>query len=77
MQKVSGGMMTERKCSYCEAVADSHKSLADQGWTAVVCNVRMKGVPSRFHKRACPAHKERMTADLTAFLDKYDKEKGW
>ena len=61
------------KCSYCDAVARSNLSLADQKWMAVVANVRDKKTKEgyRFHGRACPDHISNLRDELDAFLSKH------
>lgn len=61
--------MAKKKCSYCDATADSHRSLSDQGWTAVVMNIGVGKNNRRFTGRACPDHAALLSADAVKFYN--------
>jgi hypothetical protein len=59
--------VARRQCSYCEEVAKSSLSLADQDWIAIVLNIGSGKNHKRFSGRACPKHKEKLLQKATEF----------
>jgi len=62
-----------RKCSYCDARRNTRKSLADQGWTAVLLTVGRGEESRRFTGRSCPDHHDQLMADALKFYNDNQK----